>query len=120
METVRLLYPDWLVIAVIAFIIILAFVAIIYFCVSIKELHYISSSVSNEYTTYFIEDLDGNNLINVEEIEQVSQRYSRENSQYEIVYYIKSGHTVIETFNDGIKCCERFEDISRILNDFNC
>ena len=61
-----------------------------------------------------------NEFINVEEIEQVSQRYSRENSQYEIVYYIKSGHTVIETFNDGIKCCERFEDISRILNDFNC
>ena len=120
METVRLLYPDWIVIAVIAFLIILGFVAIIYFCVSIKELHYISSSISNGDTIYFIRDLDGDNLINVEEIEQISQRYSRGNNQYEIVYYLKSLHTVKETFDDGLECRERFEDISRILNDFNC
>lgn len=120
METVRLLYPDWIVIAVIAFLIILGFVAIIYFCVSIKELHYISSSVSNENTIYFISDLDGDNLINVEEIEQVSQRYSRENNQYEIVYYLKSLHTIKESFNNEFDCRERFNDIQQILNDFNC
>lgn len=119
METIRLLYPDWIVIAVITFLIILGFIAIIYFCVSIKELHYISSSVSNENPIYFIKDLDGDNLINIEEIEQISQRYNREANQYEIIYYIKSGHTIIETFDDGLECRERFKDISKILNDYN-
>lgn len=119
METIRLLYPDWLVVAAIAFIIILVFVGIIFFCVSIKYIHYINALENSVDTTYFIKDLDGNNLINVEEIEQVTQRYSRENNQYEIVYYLKSLHTVIETFNDGIQCCERFENISKILNDYN-
>lgn len=119
METIRLLYPDWIIIAVIAFLIILGFVAIIYFCVSIKELHYISSSVSNENTIYFIKGLDGDNLINVEEIEQINQRYNRETNQYEIVYYLKSLHTITESFSDGLECRERFGDISRILNDFN-
>lgn len=122
METIRLLYPDWLVIAAIAFIIILVFVGIIFFCVSVKYIHYISAlenSVDNLDTTYFITDLDGDNLINVEEIEQVTQRYSRETNQYEIVYYLKSLHTVKETFTDGLECRERFKDITKILNDFN-
>lgn len=122
METVRLLYPDWIVVAVIAFIILLVFIGIVFFCVSIKYIHYISALENNvdiSNTTYFIEDLDGNNLINVEEIEQVTQGYNRETKEYEIIYYLKSLHTVKETFNDGLECCERFKDISRILNDFN-
>lgn len=120
METVRLLYPDWLVVAAIAFIIILVFVGIIFFCASIKYIHYISALENSVDTTYFIKDLDGDNLINVEEIEQISQGYNRETNQYEIVYYLKSLHTVKETFNDGLECRERFGDILRILNDYNC
>ena len=123
METISLLYPDWIIVAAIAVITILVFVGIVFFCVSIKYIHYISAlenGVDNLDTTYFITDLDGDNLINVEEIEQVSQRYSRETNQYEIVYYLKSLHTAKETFDDGLECRERFADIQKILNDFNC
>ena len=119
METIKLLYPDWIVIAVIAFLIILCFVAIIYFCISIKELHYISSSASTEDVIYFIKDVDGDNLINAEEIEQISQRYNRESNKYEIVYYLKSLHTITESFNNEFDCRERFDEITQILNDYN-
>ena len=111
-----------IVVAVIAFIIILVFIGIIFFCVSIKYIHYISAlenCVDDSTTTYFITDLNGDNLINIEEIEQVTQRYSRETNQYEIVYYLKSLHSITETFDDGFECRERFRDISKILNDFN-
>lgn len=123
METVRLLYPDWLIIAVVAFIIILVFVGAIFFCVSTNHIRYIdaltkSSDIPNN--VYFIEDINGDNLINIEEIEQITQRYNRETSEYEIVYYLKSLHTAKETFDDALACCERFKDISKILNDFDC
>ena len=57
METISLLYPDWIVVAAIAFIIILVFVGIVFFCASIKYIHYISAlenGVDNLDTTYLI------------------------------------------------------------------
>lgn len=89
-------------------------IASIYFIKSIntpKEKHLIE---------FFIKTLDGDNLINVEEIEQVTQRYNSNEKQYEIVYYLKSCHELRETFNNGSLCNERFNDINLILNNFNC
>lgn len=122
MKTISLLYPDWIVVAVIAFIIILVFIGIVFFCVSIKYIHYISAlenSIDDSSNAYFITTLDGDNLINIEEIEQVGQGYSRETNEFEIVYYLKSDSTVKETFDDELECRKRFKDISKILNDFN-
>lgn len=123
METVRLLYPDWLIVAVVAFIIILVFVGAIFFCVSTNHIRYIDALVKSSDTPnniYFIKDIDGDNLINIEEIEQVTQRYNREDDQYEIIYYLKSLHTVKETFDERSQCIERFDYIENILNDFDC
>ena len=124
METVRLLYPDWLIVAVVAFIIILVFIGAIFFCVSTNHIRYINDlekiSERGLDNVYFIKDVDGDNLINIEEIEQVTQRYNREDNQYEIIYYLKSLHTVKETFDDRINCVERFNYIENILNDFDC
>jgi len=120
MNTVRLLYPDWIVIATVCFIIFLVIIACTFVFATIKFIHYIEAISSYEdETIYFIRTLDGDDLINTEEIEQVSQRYSRETNQYEIVYYLRSLHTVKETFDDGLECRERFKDISKILNEFN-
>ena len=119
METVRLLYPDWLIIAIVVFIIILIFAVIIYFGTSIRILQYIDRLECTTPTIYFIKTLDGDNLINIDEIEQVTQGYSRETNQYEIIYYLKSLNNIKETFDNGIECRERFKDISRILNEFN-
>lgn len=66
---------------------------------------------------YFIKDLDGNNLIHVDDIEQVTKRWSAENKQYEIVFYLKSGHEIKEAFNNSEACNMRFEDIKLILNN---
>lgn len=120
METIRLLYPDWIVVATICFIIFLVIIACTFVFATIKFIHYNESILSYEdETLYFIRTIDGDNLINTQEIEQITQRYSRETNQYEIVYYLKSLHTIKETFNDELECCERFKDISKILNDFN-
>lgn len=121
METIRLLYPDWLIIAIIAFLFCLASVIVIYFCVSINIISYIKAvlETSNNPTIFFIKDLDGDNLVNVEEIEQVTQRYNNTTKEYEIIYFLKSGHELKETFDTGNNCSLRFMEINNILNDFN-
>lgn len=65
---------------------------------------------------YFIE-VDGNNLIHVDEIEQVTKRWNIETKQYEIIFYLKSGHEIKEEFNNSENCNLRFETIKLILND---
>lgn len=115
METVRLLYPDWLIVAVIAFLFFLAFIGVIFYCFSIKIIQAIDNTPSDE-TSYYIKDIDGNNLINIEEIEQITQRYNNSLEQYEIVYFIKSGHEIKEVFENGSECRDRFNKIYKILN----
>lgn len=116
METVRLLYPDWIVIAVIAFLVFLVFIGVIFFCVSIKVIHFLGQDSPN--SIYYIRDADGDNLINAEEIEQVSQRYNKVDDQFEIIYYLKSGHELKETFGQASECNDRFETIYAMLNEF--
>lgn len=119
METVRLLYPDWVVVATICFIIFLVVIACAFIFATIKFIHYTEAISSYEdETIYFIKTIDGDNLINTEEIEQITQRYNNETREYEIIYYLKSGHELKETFeNDSsIDCSNRFEDINEILN----
>lgn len=121
MQTIRLLYPDWLIIAIIAIIIILAFVSIIYFCIFIKYIHssnYIETTDEHQ-PEYFIRTLDGDNLINVEEIAQVVKRYNKSDDHFNIVYYLRNSNVaIVEDFFDGLECEERLRDIEKILN--NC
>lgn len=121
MDTIRLLYPDWIVVATVCFIIFLVVIACAFVFATIKFIHYTEAISSYEdETIYFIRTLDGDNLINIEEIEQVTQRYNRETNEYEIIYYLKSLHTAKETFaNDCMReCSNRFEEINEILNKF--
>lgn len=69
---------------------------------------------------YFIKTLDGDDIINIDEIEQVTERWSAENKQYEIVFYLKSGHEIKEEFSNSEACNMRFEDIRLILNNSYC
>ena len=66
---------------------------------------------------YFIEDLDGDNLINIDSIEQVNKRWNAETKHYEIILYLKSNNEIKEEFDDSENCNLRFEDIKHILND---
>ena len=66
---------------------------------------------------YFIEDLDGDNLINIDSIEQVNKRWNAETKHYEIILYLKSDNEIKEEFDDSESCNERFKDIKFILND---
>ena len=66
---------------------------------------------------YFIEDLDGDNLINIDSIEQVNKRWNAETKHYEIILYLKSNNKIKEEFDDSENCNLRFEDIKHILND---
>lgn len=117
METVRLLYPDWIVIATICFIIFLVIMACTFVFATIKFIHYIGAISSYEdETQYFIRTIDGNDLINIEEIEQITQRYNNSLEQYEIAYFIKSGHEIKETFENSLDCRDRFTKIYNILN----
>ena len=121
METIRLLYPDWYVIGTICFIILLAIIATCVIVATIKFIQYISVALKSESNAiFYIENLDGDNLINVDEIEQVNKRWSAENKQYEIVFYLKSGHEIKEEFDNPETCNMRFKDIKIILNDFYC
>lgn len=69
----------------------------------------------------YIKDIDGDNIININEIEQITQRYNTNENRYEIIYYLKSGHELKESFelDEGIFCKERFNNIYKILNDLN-
>lgn len=70
---------------------------------------------------YFIEDLDGDNLINIDSIEQVNKRWNAETKHYEIILYLKSNNEIKEEFDDSENCNLRFEDIKHILNDsYDC
>jgi len=125
METIRLLYPDWLVIGVFAFLVLATIAICCFIFVSIKFVEYLCAALESNQefpSILYIKDLDGDNIINVAEIEQITQRYNSENKEYEIVYYLKSGHELKETFdyNNSGNCRERFDDIYNILNDFNC
>lgn len=123
METIRLLYPDWLVIGAFGFLVLVALIVCCFIFVSVKIVEYINAALyDNEVTIFYVKNLDGDNIINVDEIEQITQRYNNIEKQYEIVYYLKSGHELKETFNDdeGSSCHERFEDIYTILNDLHC
>ena len=66
---------------------------------------------------YFIEDLDGDNLINIDSIEQVNKRWNAETKHYEIILYLKSDNEIKEEFNDTENCNLRFETIKLMLND---
>lgn len=114
METIRLLYPDWIIVAVIGFLFFLACIGVIFYWFCIKIIQVIDTPLDE--TSYYIKDIDGNNLINIEEIEQVTQRYNNSLEQYEIVYFIKSGHEIKEVFEDGSECRNRFIEIYKILN----
>lgn len=102
------------------FIILIIIAIIIGICCITYTKHLISNINLQVPTIYFIKDLDNNNIININEIEQITQRYNVNTKQYEIVYYIKSGHELKEEFIDSSNCQERFTDIYRILNNLNC
>ncbi len=93
---------------------------IVFIIVSIYFVAYITKNIVIEDvpSILYIKDLDGDNIINIAEIEQISQRYSTNTNEYEITYYLKSGHELKETFNESIACQERFDDIYKILNDY--
>lgn len=121
METIRLLYPDWYVVGTICFILLLAIIATCVIVATIKFIQYISAALKSEPNAiFYIEDLDGDNLINVDEIEQVNKRWDVKNESYEIVFYLKSGHEIKEEFDNPEDCNTRFKDIKIILNDFYC
>lgn len=84
--------------------------------------NYIGIEPESEYPiNYFIEDLDGDNLINIDSIEQVNKRWNAETKHYEIIFYLKSNNEIKEEFDDSENCNLRFEDIKSILNDsYNC
>lgn len=125
METIKLLYPDWLVLGAVIFLVLCTIAICCFIFVSIKFIQYICAALDSNQkvpSIFYIKDLDGDNIIYADAIEQITQRYNSENKEYEIVYYLKSGHELKETFdnNDSYGCRERFEDIYRILNDLNC
>lgn len=76
---------------------------------------------SNILSISYLKTLDNDNIINIENIEQITQRYNSNEKQYEIIYYLKSGNELKETFdiNAVYNCRERFNDIYNILNDLN-
>lgn len=121
METIKLLYPDWFVTGTLCFLILITIIIICFVFATIKFIQYIDTALEPGIPSIlYIKDLDGNNIINVEEIEQITQRYNVNTKQYEIVYYTKSGHELKEEFTNSDDCEERFNDIYTILNDLNC
>lgn len=114
METIKLLYPNWIIVAVIVFLILLVFIGVIFFYVSIKFIHFMNEETVEPI--YYIEDINGDNLINIEEIEQVSQRYNTIDEDFEIIYYLKSNNKIIEKFDTSIECQKRFKEINETLN----
>lgn len=120
METIRLLYPDWLVIGTFGFLVLFAIIICCFIFVSIKIVEYINVTLYPDTpTTLYIKDLDGDNIINLNEIERVTQGYNRKEEQYEIIYHLKSGLELKEIFdgNNPNGCIRRFNDIYNILND---
>lgn len=118
METIRLLYPDWCIVGTICFIILSTIVVTCFIVATIKFIQYISAALKSEPNAiFYIEDLDGDNLINTDEIEQINKRWNVENKQYEIVFYLKSGKELIEEFDSPENCNMRFEELKVILND---
>lgn len=94
---------------------------VVFIIVSIYFIAYITKNIviEDSPTIFYIKDLDGDNIINIEEIEQINQRYNTNTNEYELIYYLKSGHELKETFNVSAACQERFDDIYRILNDLD-
>lgn len=122
METIRFLYPDWLVISVFAFLVLFTIIACCFILVSIKIIQYISVALEpSTPSILYIKDFNGDNIINIKEIEQITHGYNPKEEQYEIIYHLKSGHELKEIFDDNRIFCEsRFEDVYKILNDINC
>lgn len=121
METIRLLYPDWYVVGTLCFILLSAIVVVCFIVATIKFIQYISAALKSEPNSiFYIENIDGDNLINVDDIEQVYKGWNIENKQYEIIFYLKSGHEIKEEFENREDCNTRFKDIQVILNDFYC
>ena len=84
----------------------------------IKNYINVEPEPESEYPiNYFIKDLDGDNLINIDSIEQVNKRWNEETKRYEIIFYLKSDNVIKEEFNDSENCTLRFEAIKHILND---
>lgn len=94
---------------------------IIIIIVSVYFITYITKNIVIEDipSILYVKDLDGNNIINIEEIEQIAQRYNTKTDEYELIYYLRSGHELKETFNENMACQERFKNIYKILNDLN-
>lgn len=95
---------------------------IVFIIVSIYYVAYITKNIAIEGspTIFYIKTLDGDDIINIDEIEQVTEKWSAENKQYEIVFYLKSGREIKEEFSNSEACNMRFEDIRLILNNSYC
>lgn len=122
METIRFLYPDWFVIGVFAFLVLFTIITCCFIFVGVKIIQYISVALEpSAPSILYIKDFNGDNIINIEEIEQITQGYNPKEEQFEIIYYLKSGHELKEIFDDNrVFCNSRFEDVYKILNDINC
>lgn len=83
----------------------------------IKNYINIEPESESECPIYYFIEVDGDNLIHVDNIEQVTKRWNIETKQYEIIFYLKSGHEIKEEFNDSENCNLRFETIKLMLND---
>ena len=84
--------------------------------VFIKNYINVEPEPESEDPIYYFIEVDGDNLIYVDNIEQVSKRWNTETKQYEIIFYLKSGHEIKEEFSDTENCNLRFESIKLMLN----
>lgn len=106
----------------ILFIVLILTLIIISVCTIVYVINYLKFLYipqDNVPTLYYLKSLDGDNIINLEDIEQITKRYNNNTKEYEITIYLKSNNTFVESFVNSTSCNMRFDDIYRMINDLD-
>lgn len=82
---------------------------------SIKSIKAFNNFMSDGSTPLFITSIDGDRLINTDEVEHIVQTYNTVEKEYQIIYYLKSGFEITEKFDNKTECEYRFYSIKEIF-----
>lgn len=102
-----------ILIAIIIFLVIAVLISVL--ILSIKYIIYFDSVKYWDTESIFITSIDGERLINSEEIEHIVKIYNTIDKQYEIRYSLKSNCQIIEKFETKLECEHRFKEIKEEL-----
>lgn len=121
METVRLLYPDWIVIAVIAFLFFLACIGVIFYCFSIRIIQSIDDTPLEDKTGLYDFIHIKDNIINIDHIVNIRQIQSVKEENYKIIIELDDSKEPLcfDFDDDWRECNDVFEQIQLSLDAAN-